>query len=93
MNLKQQIPHILDDDPDGICLWSFLRKFIFDRRDVHKIYIDLIIYYYLMVVTKNKFMCGDGVIALHFCKVCGTPHISNEEAEECEKRHTQTYIL
>jgi len=40
-----------------------------------------------MVVSKFKFFCGEGVILLHYCKVCGTPHISIEKADECERGH------
>ena len=40
-----------------------------------------------MVVSKRRFICGCGSIPLHYCKVCGTPYLSIEDAEECERGH------
>lgn len=40
-----------------------------------------------MVVLKRKFLCGLGAVPIHYCKVCGTPHLSREEAENCEGMH------
>jgi len=45
-----------------------------------------IIYYY-MVVIKLKFLCGDGDLPMHYCKVCGIPHLYIDEAKKCELGH------
>lgn len=41
-----------------------------------------------MVVFKKKFICGLGTVLIHYCRVCGAPYLSQEEAEECEEKHS-----
>ncbi|KON31331.1 hypothetical protein AC482_01190 [miscellaneous Crenarchaeota group-15 archaeon DG-45] len=38
-----------------------------------------------MVVTKSKFICGDGPVTIYYCKFCGSIHLSAEQAEKCER--------
>jgi hypothetical protein len=54
---------------------------------IHKIYLLVSSNYHLMVVIKKKFLCGLGVVPIHYCRVCGAPYISKEEAKECEGMH------
>jgi len=41
-----------------------------------------------MVVNALKFICGEGVIPLYYCKICGAPYLNLEEAMGCERRHS-----
>ena len=40
-----------------------------------------------MVVIKLNFFCGEGDLAIHYCRVCGIPHLCIDEAKECELGH------
>lgn len=41
-----------------------------------------------MVVRNIKFLCGDGFITLHHCRICGEPYHTHDDAEDCEKNHS-----
>jgi len=41
-----------------------------------------------MVVNKVRFICGMGTVPLHYCRICGVPYLSLNEAERCEQAHT-----
>jgi len=40
-----------------------------------------------MVVIKFRFFCGEGDLPMHYCKICGIPHLCVDEATKCELRH------
>jgi hypothetical protein len=41
------------------------------------------------MVVSNKFLCGEGYITLHYCKICGEPYLNYENAKDCEKGHSR----